>query len=744
MSPNARLPAAVVLILTALAAAALPAPVAAAEGTAVLTVHVTGAGGLPLAGATVAVTSAEAEAIEATTDASGNASFDLAPGNYTVTVSATGHETATEHVPFGSKNDTLEVALDATGVEPVARGDVVVDVVSASNGTAIAGARVTIVFSDRDEKATMRTDRDGRAVFEDLLYGRGEVIASRSGHDDASSKFTLASSEERVLLKLEPDAAEGDASIDVVVRDDRGDPIAGADVQGNTWNEHTSGFDSARTDERGRATITLPAGHGGVSVSHPDYYGGYASFDATDGDADVEVVMTEKPKPDATLAGVVVDEDGDAIENAHLWISVDYRWYEKRMAAGDRSMAPYYCCPDTVEATTDEDGAFEVRVHSGDLNIQTTAKGYASQTDRAHVDSGDTEEVRITLLTPPPRDAVLRGRVFDASTGEPVANAGVNLNNFAWSDYGYAQTDAQGRFEITTYPGYVQVNVWPNYGPVCIAAEAAVDDGDDTAASDGNSTTNETSASYAADSMIYPSPCVSTEPSSPPKQYYTFVTQLVLRSGSNELDARLDPKPEPKTELVGYVLSDGEGVAGAWVSVRNEDTGEWGNAQTDEHGSYKIMVRPGRLVVDASADGHFQRSDSLRVSEEGRVRHDMELVAGTPRWIPCDECHYDGGYGYSRGGMVAEDAAYKGYDEHASAPSVTLTMESGASEGFGNALSSAGPKTGSGANSFVGGGGGLGPYTASSAAGGDNKTPGLGLVAVVAAGALVALVARRR
>lgn len=777
MNMTARPFAAVVLILTALATVSLPAPVTAQDETATLTVHVTGAGGLPLAGADVAVTAAEAdaaEAEEATTDATGNASFELAPGVYTVTVSATGHETATEDATV-AENMTLEVALEATRVTPpVATGTLVVEVVHGNTGEPVDEARVSIRFTDRDERDSQRTGEDGIARFEDLVYGRGEITVTKSGFEESAEKFTLASEEQRVALKLQPEAAEGDATVVVTVVDQDGDPIEGADVNGNTWTQSTSGYDADKTDEDGKATLTLPAGQGGVSANHPQYYGGYANFDATDGDAEVEVVMQEKPKPDATLTGTVVDGDGDPVEGAQVWIHVDYRGYEMRAAesgsgSSDRMVAPYYCCPDAVQATTDEDGRFEAKVYSGDLNIQTTAKGYAGQNDRASVDEGDSEDIEITLEKAPPRDAVVRGRVVDADTGLPVANAGVNVNNLAWSDYGYAMTDATGAFEITTFPGYAQINVWPSYGPVCMAAAEPVatdpvadtDEAEDTAASppsDGETSAEGGASEPASDGDVAKSsimPCLDQESDKPPKQYYTFVTQLVLESGSNDLPVRLEPKPEPATELVGYVLDGDEGIPGAWINVRNEDTGEWGNAQTDKDGSYKIMVRPGHLVLDASADGFYPRSITLNVGDDDRVRQDVDLVKGTMRWVPCDEdCYrtYGGGYAVAEKGY-AYDAAGSGT---AGAPGATppqmagdgddarASEEAALSSGGASAFT-AGPKTGPGANSFVGGGGGLGPYSASTVGPSDrNPAPGIGLVALVAAGALVALAARRR
>lgn len=751
---TSKLAATVVLTLAALASLSLPAPGAFAqdETTHALVVKVTGAGGLALSGATVTVTLDGGDAaFEETTDVAGNASFDLPPGNYTVEASAPGHAAAKEAVAL-DEDTSLAIALETASV---LTGDLVVVVTDADGGDAIEDALVTVRFTDRSVEIKERTDEDGEARFEDLAYGSGEVLVTHRDFERNSEKFTLDSAEETVEVELRPEDATGDAEVRVRVLDQDGDPIEGALVTGNTW-EGTGSQDSDETGDDGWATLSLSAARGGVSATHEDYYGGWAEFDATDGDAEVEVRMQEKPQPDARLTGIVVDEENRPVEGAELHIRPDYQYWYLRQ---EKMAAPFYCCPETIVATTDDDGRFDVEVYSGSLWIDVYAKGYAGQNERVAVESGDTTDVTIHVVKVPPKDATVSGRVVDATTGLPVENAGVSLQNLEWSDYGWATTGKDGRFEITTYPGYVQLSVWANQGPVCIAADTATTDAAEGGASSPPSEGNTTSAdaygaaaeeraaegAVASDVAIWPGPCTFEQPV---VQYYTFVVQFDVESGDNPRDARLERKPEPSVELVGYVVdpeTDGA-IPGAWVNVRNEDTGEWGNAQTDEDGSYRLMVRPGHLVLDASAEGHFAKSETLVVTEEGRFRHDVELRAGVTRWVPCDGCYpyavaesdgkyYAGADGMQSGGgrapaMPVSDAA--------GAPSME---ESGARSLAGDDAAS----TSAGRQVYSGGGGGLGPYKATDAATpGGNEAPGAGLALAVLALAAVALLARRR
>ncbi|HLE96887.1 MAG TPA: carboxypeptidase regulatory-like domain-containing protein, partial [Candidatus Thermoplasmatota archaeon] len=748
---TARTLSAVVLVLTALAAASLPTlPAQAAEGN--VAVHVEDAGGDAIQGALVTARSDVADVAPqtGTTDEDGDASLLLAPGNWTIEVKADGFEPRKRAVAVAATGATVAFTLDA-----VDSGELDVLVID-SNGQPVDGADVVVRTPDGDEAASGETDDDGEVEF-DLAHGLYYITAGKRGWSKGEAKIEFTPQDDRVKIQLAREA--GDATVRVTVLDVGGDPVEGATVTANSWSDAgQSRTATGTTDGDGEVDLAVLAGYGNVQVRHNRYNSGWADFDARGGSADVTVTVERRPPTDARLEGTVTDEDGDPVPGATVYVRRNYYCCyayasadaaeSKAVAAEpavaeDRMAMPYYCCDD-LQTTTDEDGTYEIDVYSGDLLVEVHARGYAVETVRVVVKPDETEQADATLHEVPAKDATLRGRVFDARTGAPLANVGINLQNMEWSDWQWATTGADGRFELTTYSGYVQVWAYPNQGPICYAEAVPVDDAapppdgttteatttDEVAPEEGSAEGMESgggasgSAGYASE----PSPGVATDiaimppcgvyPVQPVVQYYSFVVQLDLDSGDNELDVRLQPKPEPSVALVGYVVDSAaqQGIPNAWVNVRNEDTGEWGSAQTDEDGSFKILVRPGHFVLDANADGYFSRSETFEVGDETLVRHDVELRKGTARWVPYEPDPYspdyavrEKGYAYDESGAtttasggVAADASY------GPRPPGPLASPALAEGGARTALADG--DAASGASTYKGEGGGLGPY----------------------------------
>jgi EmrB/QacA subfamily drug resistance transporter len=156
-------------------------------GASRLTGTVRAAGtGVPLSGATVTLADLRGEVVAAVrTGPSGEYLIeDLAPGRYTLAVSAPACQPAALPVLVADGQETTQDAELRSGarVEGTAR---------AAAGTPVADARVTLLDSDGNVAAVATTGADGSYSFENLAEGDYTVIAS--GYPPAASRLQISS-----------------------------------------------------------------------------------------------------------------------------------------------------------------------------------------------------------------------------------------------------------------------------------------------------------------------------------------------------------------------------------------------------------------------------------------------------------------------------------------------------------------------------------------------------------------------
>lgn len=526
-------------------------------------------------------------------------------------------------------------------------------------------------------------------------------------------------------------AQDGTHTVSGKVVDDAGNPIEGAQVSGWTsaGDRGMSVHAEDVTDAAGAFELRLPAGKGYLNVYH-NAWGRSDSREITiEGDVtDLQFTIPAPPPKTARLEGRVTDTAGNPIEGAtvNVWRTYVYEptpmpahegstepvaptgapGGETATAEGNSSDAmyaeksisrPYYydCCYDNGEtARTDADGRWSVLTY-GDSHRQVTvtAPGYAQAQETVKAVADQTVSIDISLEKIPPRDAILLGRVLDAETGLPVRGAVVSLQSLEWGRYDSDTTDADGAFRIRTYPGWVQLNVAMGYGyamPVVRDASGAM-----------------------------------VPPSGNGVGYYQYVRTLEVASGDNELDVKLEPKPKPTAVLVGYVVDPvaETGVANAYVNLYNQDTGEWGSAQTDETGSYKFLVRPGHYTINANADGYLSGAGMFVVREgEGEKRYDVETPKGRTRYAICGETSDCDDRVYATDKSASPEVSTSG--NVATTPTTAPTPPPAAPQMGGLSSDSR-----SGSASFEGSGGGLPPYskdaapTANDDGAGDERRP---------------------
>lgn len=492
-----------------------------------------------------------------------------------------------------------------------------------------------------------------------------------------------------------------------------GDPIAGASL--NAWSEGTpdetgreshGGSGYAQSLEDGTYVLRIPPGAVHLSVYHDEHAAVEEQFEVRD-NMTHDVAMKPYPPKDASLRGTVVDSaTGERVEAAYVNV---WRQYgaEPHECKGDvcveesdgtstSSARPVYYPNDGGSAATGPDGTFSIAVYGGgDYSVSAWREGFVSFYRTVPVAEGADVPVEVAMKRIPPPSVTVHGIVVDARTGEPVAGAYVSFENAEWQQYAGVSTGKDGRFEVEVVPGYTLVWVRAQEAYILETAEAQEDCPADA---DCPAEDTETEAKPAA-SLIAPERCC--WPSNGQK-YYTWVETRVFEKDSVvDLRVELVPRPEASATVLGWVIDEEteDGIPGAYVSLQNEDTGDWGYAEGDEDGSYKIRARPGHHVVYAHAPGYFQAALTQDI-EEGANKLVVRLTKG--------ENGYGGPVYYA--GAEGRAVAAGGADEGSTAAAPPASLEE-KQEATAEAL---GERVGaSGAPTYVGEGGGLGPYSES-------------------------------
>jgi hypothetical protein len=368
----------------------------------------------PIRDAQVELTGA-AQTVTAVTDAAGNFTGWLPPGDVTARVAATGY--------IGAKVVGLSPGMLDVTLEPA--GTIAGTVIYASTGTPVASADVEA----GGEHAT--SDAEGHFLITKLSAGRYQPSATAlGGYGEAG---------ESVLVPL----GRAVANVTIVVH-----PVAV--VTGRVVLPTGAG---------------CPAGTGHVSLSQ---YGGRATYledTLDDGAVVVSGVLPGRydvvvqcagwtplvPYPDVVVADADVEDVAwPVLAGARVTGMVTDR---SKRPIDDASLAVLSPTDKTVPITrSDAAGNYAITgVTPGAFELDVRAAGFVSSPRRPGVASVDTP-TRIDVVLD--RGATITGDVVD-DTGAPVANASIDAKPIASAsdDHGNGRTDPRGAFQIDELAG---------------------------------------------------------------------------------------------------------------------------------------------------------------------------------------------------------------------------------------------------------------------------------------------------
>ena len=350
---------------------------AATGGT--ITGQVNGAGGTPLAGATVSYSNGSAS-----TDASGTYTLsNVAAGTVTITATANG---------FVSQSQTVTVTDGASVTANVfnlvqAQVGTVTGTVQSSAGAALSG--VTVAFSG----ASTTTNSTGAYTLSGVPAGSQQLTASLSGFISSSQTVTVTANTS-VTANFTLSAAPT-GTIMGRVTSASGTPVSGASV--------VYGGGPTTTDCGGYYSFTnVPAGTVTVEVTATGFQSAQQNVNVPSGSGVVaSFTLTASPPPTTTgtVSGVITRiGTTQALAGATV-----------KFSGGS--------------TTTNTSGAYTLgNVPAGTASITASASGYLARTQTVTVNSGATSTLNIQLSTA----GRISGTVTNAS-GAAVANATITI-----------------------------------------------------------------------------------------------------------------------------------------------------------------------------------------------------------------------------------------------------------------------------------------------------------------------------
>lgn len=368
---------------------------------------------LPINGASVTLFSGSSFVTNVQTDATGNYTLsNLAPGSYTVTVSASTYETATQGAQVSSlATTTLNFSLSS---QPGTISGTITD----QSLQPIAGAQITVLLNQQVVVSAL-TDVNGNYSITGLSPNSYTVAVNAANFQLASQGATVtANANTNIPFSLSSTA--GNFSINVV--DALSQPLSGATVE---ILQNQSILFSTLTDGSGNAAINnLAPGNYTVRVSLNGYQTAIQVGKVTSSTTtSLSFSLVENP---GTLSGVIQDQStSTALANALV-----------EVLQGNTVIA---------SALTASDGSFTISsLASGNYTVRVGLQNYQTLVVGTNIISGQTTSANVSLTSNP---GFALGAVTDVATGLGLPGALVEIlqNSVVIATQ---QTDSNGNYTI--------------------------------------------------------------------------------------------------------------------------------------------------------------------------------------------------------------------------------------------------------------------------------------------------------
>ena len=549
------------------------------------------------------------------TDENGRYRMSLQPGTYDINVNPP------QDSPFVPQRiESVQVTSDRNLDIQLERGSVLTGLITDPSGTPLSDVFINARNPETQTGGGSGTDEDGRYRMA-LLPGIYEINI----HLPQDSPFVSETIRDYQLL--------GDQTLDIrvqrgailsgLVTDPSGAPLQ--DIFINAWNPETQTGGGSGTDQDGRYQMTLLPGTYEINLNLPQD-SPFVSKRIEAVQVTIDQTLDIQVERGLILSGRVVDPEGNPIEN--IFINA---WNNDTQTGGG--------------SRTDENGEYQMALLPGtyDLNVNPAPESdlVSRNIQSYQLFSDQTLEIRLDS------GVILSGRVLDPN-GNPVDGAHLNAFSPQTGTGNGANTDEDGRYRIALNPGVYEVNVsLPQDSPfvakriesleltgnrtldirlqqgLILSGRVIDPDGNpvqnahvnawDPQLNSGNGSSTDQDGRYRIP-LLRGSYDVNVflPPEAP------FIAPRFERTNIFS-DTVLDFILERGSSLSGTVFGpDNQGVADVNLWASDPRTGEGNGTQSDEDGTYTIILRDGFYDLDVNP-----RPESLLVNK--RLR-DIEVA----------------------------------------------------------------------------------------------------------------------
>lgn len=579
-----------------------------------LTGTVTDSGtGRPLVGTSVRVVNSAGISVAAVMTGP-DGSFDinsLAPGAYTVTVSADG---------FGSQNIGAEIAPGETTVlnSSLSRlAGTLTGVVTNTGGTPVRGALIE-VYSNNVLTASAITDDNGSYTISNLSPGSYTVVSSAAGFSTDTTGAVIENNRiTTVISTLQPNPG----TLTGRVTTNSGLPIPGAAL---TVRESNSDVVVSRTvtDDNGNYVVSnLQPGNYAVTAAADDFQLENSGVIINSGQVST-VNFSLSPNP-ATITGTIINEaTGEPIVGAAIEVRI--------LDLNGNQIAATF---------SDTNGTYTIQnLAPGTYTVVVSAPDFQTNSASVTLTAGETENVSIGLR---PSPGGITGSIVNASTGTGISGAVVRVTDANGFLIVSVLTDSEGNYQINGLaPGNYNVNasaesfqqgitgaiVQPNITTVInigLAENPGTISGTVTPAIAGASI-----QLFTADNIFAGST------SATPQGAFRFDNlkpgQYILRASAPNFSASvvgatvlanqttiviIDLQPNPASVSGQVISTAGEPISNAFVRVLDANETVIGTGATDLGGSYAIgNLPPGTFSVVVTAPDFSNATGGVSLS----------------------------------------------------------------------------------------------------------------------------------
>ncbi len=487
------------------------------------------------------------------------------------------------------------------------------------DGSAAANALVKLLDENGKEISQIRTDEDGKYLFDIDTNRTYKIVATTNGFAARKTIVSDASwdSKEPLDLNLIPTP-----TVQGFVQHETGAPVGGVEV--TLYDADGKPLVVTKTDNEGRYQLALDEDEKYSIIAKTDGYQGQVDI-ATNENWDTNMETNITLLPTEVVQGIITDSLGNPIEGALVKI-LDTNGIE------------------IAQIKTDENGYYVFNVPPGKYELIASSVGLGAKQEIVIDDNWDGDDfVNMTLL---PTDTV-QGVVLN-DDGSPASNTKITLYDENGNLLVQSWTDADGKYQFLLEEDKVY-DILAEKGDLSGSAHVVTDDSWDTT----KSTDIKLSGSTSVSGVIYDSDGKPVQ-GAIVKLYddegnliasfttgadgkYNFILdkdknyQIVASidgfdglaniftgdnwDGTRSIDINLQPSGVPTSGLVTS-KTDGKGIAQVKITLVDKETEQKIIVYSDKDGRFDIALSSGKnYTLNLDKEGYYPKSIEIKADE---------------------------------------------------------------------------------------------------------------------------------